>query len=154
MNRTFGALAIIAVAITACSTQASNQADDDPELTLRNLTESNVAAPLHDSYPIEGRLIPTPSDRKTQYYLLRHRIPMATGTVVALIREETGDKAAYARVEVDCGKRLFRIAGVANRRSFAETSFKSDGPLRPLNGFPLRQEIATFVCERQGTPLA
>jgi hypothetical protein len=153
MLKPLGAATALLLAATACSSDPG-VAGEDPALTLRNLTETNMAAPIRESYPIEGDLIPTPSDTRTRYYLLRHRAPVLSGTVIALLREERGKVAAYARVEIDCAKRLFHIVGVGNRRAFAETSFKRDGPLRPIDGYPLRREIAAFVCDRHGTPLA
>ncbi|SOB86967.1 hypothetical protein SAMN06297144_2086 [Sphingomonas guangdongensis] len=153
MLKTIAAAAALSLLAAGCSSEPAASANDS-DLKLRTLTMTNMAAPLRPSYPIEGDLIPTPSDQRTRYYLLQHRRPILAGTVVALLREEKGNKAAYARVEIDCAKRLFHIVGVGNRRAFAETSFKRDGPLRSMAGFPLREEIARYVCERQGTPLA
>jgi hypothetical protein len=142
------------LATAGCSSQAADTTHESADLRLRNLTETTTAAPRRANYQIEGDLIPTPSDSRTRYYLLSQRSPLLAGTVIAVLREERGDKAAYARVEVACDKRQFHIVGVGNRRSFAETSVTRDGPLRSIESFPLRQEIAAFVCDKHGTPLA
>jgi len=104
-------------------------------------------------YPLQGVRIPTPSDTRTAYYLLRHRAA-ANGEVVAIIRHELGDKISYARVAADCQRGLFHVLGVAARRSLVETTIAYDGRLRPIEGLPLREELATYVCKRSNIPLA
>lgn len=141
--------------VAACSkTDAGGDAPTKATVNLRELTETKPSAPARAHYQIEGKLIPTPSDTASQYYLLRQVSPMLTGTIIAIIRQEHAGRVAYARVEVDCGRRLFHVLGVGNRRAFAETSIVYDGPLRPIEGLPLRKELAAYVCQAGGTPLA
>lgn len=146
----------LSAAAAACSPGAAEPQGSGSAQTvsLRHLTETSVAAPARDHYTIHGDLIPTPSHPDASFYLLRQRQPMLTGTIVAILREERAGKIAYARVEVDCAKRLFHVLGVGNRRSFAELAIAQDGPLRPIEGLPLRQELSSFVCQKNGTPLA
>lgn len=147
-------VALLLLAASACSAGSQQYTQSHTDLRLRNLTQGHVAAPLRDSYPVKGDFIPTPSDTQTRYFLIHQRAPLFGNTVVALLREEGQGKAAYARVEMDCGRRMFHIIGIGNRRSFAETSTNSEGPLRPIRNEPLREEIASFVCAQHGTPLA
>ena len=141
--------------LAACTgaDQVDSSASATGTVSLRRLTEVTYA-PAQEDYPLQGRLIPTPSDPKSRYYLLRKRRPLLSDAHIAIIRKESGPRIAYARVEVDCGKRLFHVLGVGNRRSFAETSTAYDGPLRSIDGLPLREELATFVCDASETPLA
>lgn len=143
------------LALAACGTSRDDAADaiDGNGVSLRNLGESEVAAPPPDRYTVQGRLIPTPSDTRSRYFLLRDRTAIG-GTTIAIIRQEHAGRVAYARTEVDCGRRLFHVLGVAPNRALAETEVAHDGPLRPIAGLPLRQELATYVCEKAGTPLA
>ncbi|MEG8056133.1 hypothetical protein QP150_04545 [Sphingomonas sp. 22L2VL55-3] len=78
----------------------------------------------------------------------------ASGTIIAILRQEHDGKVAYARTETDCGKRLFHVLGVGPNRALVETNVAHDGPLRPIKGLPLREELATYVCNASGTPLA
>lgn len=138
--------------LAACST------DDEPvalneQVVLRNLTETEVARPKPEYEPIQGELIPTPSDPAGQYYLLRHRTTLVD-TTIAILREEKGGRVAYARTEVDCARRLFHVVGVASTRGRVESDVAHDGPLRSISGLPLRQELAGYICDRAGTPLA
>ncbi len=141
--------------LTACSgaDAGGNQDTDGTRVSLRNLTDTTSAAARRD-YEIQGSLIPTPSDRRSRYYLLWQRRPMLSDQMVAIIRQENGSRIAYARVGVDCGRRLFHVLGVGNRRSFAEMAIAYDGPLRSVAGLPLRQELAAYVCEAAGERLA
>jgi len=163
MNKTVLALAVASVlGVSACSGAASTNADangsgatnDSGEamVSLRNLGESNVAAPAPATFTVKGDLIPTPSDTASRYFLLRERRAIG-GTVIAIIRQEHDGRVAYARTEVDCGNRLFHVLGVASRRSLVETTIAYDGPLRPIAGLPLREELATYVCKRSNIPL-
>lgn len=146
--------AILLLCTTACSnTGADGNAHAAEAVDLRNLTEE-VSAPAQPGYVLQGDLIPTPSDTRAKYYLLRSREPLLSGSRIALLRQEVGPRIAYARVEVDCARRLFHVLSVGNRRSFAETSIAYDGPLRPIDGLPLRQELASYVCKTAGTALA
>ena len=104
-------------------------------------------------YPLQGVRIPTPSDTRTAYYLLRHRAA-ANGEVVAIIRHELGDKISYARVAADCRRGLFHVLGVGDTRGRAEANNAKDGPLRATTGKPLRAEMLRFICEKEGTPVA
>ena len=74
--------------------------------------------------------------------------------IVAILREERGGRVAYARAEVDCGRRLFHVLGVGASRASAEVAIAHDGPLRPMAGLPLREELGGYICRRTGTPLA
>lgn len=103
-------------------------------------------------YPLQGVRIPTPSDTRTAYYLLRHRAA-ANGEVVAIIRHELGDRISYARVGADCRRGLFHVLGVGDTRGRAEANTAKDGPLRATTGKPLRAEMLRFICEKEGTPV-
>ncbi|MDP1026130.1 hypothetical protein Q5H91_02810 [Sphingomonas sp. KR1UV-12] len=145
-----------ALAASACSGGApgSDTADEGNRVSLRNLTESEVASSAADrEFRLKGTLVPTPSDTRSRHFLLRERRTI-TGNIVAILREERGDKVAYARTEVDCARRLFHVLGVGPSRASAEVATTYDGPLRPITGLPLREELASFICERSGTPLA
>ncbi|MBM6578017.1 hypothetical protein KCP91_16660 [Microvirga sp. SRT01] len=139
--------------LAACSSGDTfgNDTDATPRVTLRNLTAATSAPARGDDI---GTLIPTPSDTQSRYFLLWQRKPLMAGKLVAVIRQERGGRVAYARVGVNCEGRLFHILGVGNRRSFAETAIAYDGPLRSIEGLPLREDLATYVCAAAGTPLA
>jgi hypothetical protein len=144
--------------LAACSgeqpaTTVSNDAMVDNGVSLRNLAETEVAVPKPEQLTVKGRLIPTPSDPTSRHFLLRER-KAASGTIIAILRQEHEGKVAYARTETDCGKRLFHVLGVGPNRALVETNVAHDGPLRPIKGLPLREELATYVCEASGTPLA
>ena len=147
-----------ATLLAACSgeqpaTTVSNDAMVDNGVSLRNLAETEVAVPKPEQLTVKGRLIPTPSDPTSRHFLLRER-KAASGTIIAILRQEHEGKVAYARTETDCGKRLFHVLGVGPNRALVETNVAHDGPLRPIKGLPLREELATYVCEASGTPLA
>ncbi len=141
-------------ALGACNTaEAPGNEQDNGTVVLRNLVETDVAGRAPSDLRVKGTRIPTPSDTASRYFLLRER-KTVTGTIVAIIRQERGDRVAYARAEVDCSKRLFHVLGVGDRRDRVEVDHAHDGPLRPVAGLPLREEMARYVCERSGTPLA
>jgi len=147
-----------ATLLAACSgeqpaTTTSNDAMVDNGVSLRNLAETEVAVPKPEQLTVKGRLIPTPSDPTSRHFLLRER-KAASGTIIAILRQEHDGKVAYARTETDCGKRLFHVLGVGPNRALVETNVAHDGPLRPIKGLPLREELATYVCAASGTPLA
>ena len=147
-----------ATLLAACSgeqpaTTTSNDAMVDNGVSLRNLAETEVAVPKPEQLTVKGRLIPTPSDPTSRHFLLRER-KAASGTIIAILRQEHEGKVAYARTETDCGKRLFHVLGVGPNRALVETNVAHDGPLRPIKGLPLREELATYVCAASGTPLA
>ncbi len=147
-----------ATLLAACSgeqpaTTTSNDAMVDNGVSLRNLAETEVAVPKPEQLTVKGRLIPTPSDPTSRHFLLRER-KAASGTIIAILRQEHDGKVAYARTETDCGKRLFHVLGVGPNRALVETNIAHDGPLRPIKGLPLREELATYVCNASGTPLA
>ncbi|RYD18175.1 MAG: hypothetical protein EOP89_17595 [Lysobacteraceae bacterium] len=147
-----------ATLLAACSgqqpaTTTSNDAMVDNGVSLRNLAETEVAVPKPEQLTVKGRLIPTPSDPTSRHFLLRER-KAASGTIIAILRQEHEGKVAYARTETDCGKRLFHVLGVGPNRALVETNVAHDGPLRPIKGLPLREELATYVCNASGTPLA
>lgn len=146
--------AILLIGVTACSDRAIvDEASASNTVSLRTLADQ-TSSPAKDGYVLQGDLIPTPSDPKARYFLLRTRKPLLQESHIALLRQEVGSRVAYARVELDCAKRLFHVLSVGNRRSMAETSVAYDGPLRSIEGLPLRQDIAAFVCKSAGTPLA
>lgn len=135
-----------------CSSGVEEVANN--ELTLRNLTESNLAVPAGErDFRLKGTVIPTPSDTRSTYYLLRERRAIG-GNIIAILREERGDRIVYARAEVDCVQRRFHILGVGSSRATAEVARTPDGPLRSMEGLPLRQDLGVFICARSGTPLA
>ncbi len=147
-----------ATLLAACSgeqpaTTTTNDAMVDNGVSLRNLAETEVAVPKPEQLTVKGRLIPTPSDPTSRHFLLRER-KAASGTIIAILRQEHDGKVAYARTETDCANRLFHVLGVGPNRALVETNIAHDGPLRPIKGLPLREELATYVCEASGTPLA
>lgn len=150
MKNWMAALPLIALA--ACGTPQDDVATDGNGVSLRNLGDTNVATPAPERFTVQGRLIPTPSDTASRYYLLRDRTAVG-GTTIAIIRQEHAGRVAYARTEVDCARRLFHVLGVAPNRALVETESAYDGPLRPVSGLPLREELATYVCRAAGTPL-
>jgi hypothetical protein len=134
---------------------SAHMGPDGNGVSLRNLADTPVAIDK-DEQPrrlVQGTLVPTPSDTKSRHYLLRERKAL-NGTIIAVLREERGEKVAYSRVEVDCQRRLFHVLGVGSSRAKVEVTRAYDGPLRSIEGLPLRQELAAFVCERSKTPLA
>ncbi len=146
-----------AMLLSACSGQqptndTANDAMPENGVSLRNLTETDVAVPKPEQLTVKGRLIPTPSDPTSRHFLLRERKAVG-GTIIAILRQEHGGKVAYARTETDCAKRLFHVLGVGPNRALVETNIAHDGPLRPIKGLPLREELATYVCNASGTPL-
>lgn len=146
----------VASATLACACSPAPTTDNavttNETVSLRNLAETEVARPAPATLRIRGRLIPTPSDTQSRYYLLRERKAL-TDTHIAIIRQERGNRVAYARAEVDCEKRLFHVLGTGPNRALVETNIVHDGPLRPIKGLPLREELARYVCETAGTPL-
>ena len=144
--------ASLACACSGPAPEAANATSAAEAVSIRNLAETEVAAPARDSYKIQGKLIRTPSDPSSRYYLLRER-KAVTDTHIAIIRQEHGNRIAYARAELDCDKRLFHVLGVGPNRALVETNIAHDGPLRSIDGLPLREELARFVCATAGTPL-
>ncbi|KQO13202.1 hypothetical protein [Sphingomonas sp. Leaf242] len=146
-----------ATLLAACSGEqpatTNTDAMVDNGVSLRNLAETEVAVPKPEQLTVKGRLIPTPSDPTSRHFLLRERKAVG-GTIIAILRQEHDGKVAYARTETDCGKRLFHVLGVGPNRALVETNVAHDGPLRPIKGLPLREELATYVCNASGTPLA
>lgn len=145
------ALAIL-LPLAACTNPAPAE-PDNATVSLRNLAATAEARARPAGFQVQGHLIPTPSDTSSRYYLLRERTTLG-GTIIAIVRQERGDRVAYARTETDCGRRLFHIVGTGPTRGTVETDVAHDGPLRPIAGLPLRQELASFVCGRAKTPLA
>lgn len=133
-----------------------NSAAPPPEATsntvdLRHLVETEVAGNGIERYPLEGVEIPTPSDPQSRYEVLRQR-KTAAGTIIAILRQQRGDRYVYARTELDCERNLFHVVGVADTRAHVETHVAHDGPLRPTSGLPLRQELSSFICQRASAP--
>lgn len=143
------------IALSACAPSKPQDAPATQQgVSLRNLTNTSASAEERDNYTVQGHLIPTPSDPTARYYVLFQKEVLLDDTIVAVLREERNHRISYARVELDCNKRLFHVVGVGNRRSFAETDVAYDGPLRPIEGLPLRQELAASICQTNRTPLA
>ncbi|MBJ6121250.1 hypothetical protein [Sphingomonas mollis] len=144
-----------ALMVAACSGGATDEgAAENHSVSLRNLTESEVATEAGErEFRLKGTLIPTPSDTRSKHFLLRERRAIG-GNTIAMLREERGNRIAYARTEVDCAKRLFHVLAVGPSRVSVEVGNSAEGPLRPIAGLPLREELATYICQRSGTPLA
>ncbi|HET9511774.1 MAG TPA: hypothetical protein VFO80_11555, partial [Sphingomonas sp.] len=89
--------------LAACGTSANTiTAEDKVErVDLRHLVETDVAGDGIERYPLEGVVIPTPSDDQSRYELLRQR-RTAAGTTIAILRQQRGDRFVYARTELDC----------------------------------------------------
>ncbi len=138
--------------LAACGSATSNdmtaEVATENGVSLRNLVDTEVAGNGIERYKLEGTAIPTPSDPNSRYELLRQR-RTAAGTTIAILRQQRGDRVAYARTELDCAAGLFHIVGVADTRAHVETYTAHDGPLRPTTGMPLRQELSRFICQRQ-----
>jgi len=158
MRFTIVALAVAGASLTCACSPAPTAADNaagsaaTEAVSLRNLGETDIARPVREPDRIAGRLIPTPSDTGSRYYLLRERKAL-TDTHIAIIRQEHAGRVAYARAEVDCDQRLFHVLGTGPNRALVETNIAHDGPLRPIKGLPLREELARYVCQVAGTPL-
>ncbi len=135
--------------LTACggSSPPAPEATTNSTVDLRHLVETEVAGNGIERYPLEGVVIPTPSDAESRYEVLRQR-RTAGGTVIAILRQQRGDRFVYARTELDCERNLFHIVGVADTRAHVETNVAHDGPLRSTDGLPLRQELSRFICAR------
>ncbi len=145
---------VVAGTLAACSGAPEGVEQATENVSLRNLTETEVAVvPRHRDFPLKGHKVATPSDTRSQYYLLRTRTAV-TGNVIAILREERGDRVAYARTETDCGHRLMHVLGVGSTRADAEVAIVHDGPLRSIEGLPLRQELARTICETSGLKLS
>lgn len=141
----------LGISLAACGGPAAESVDGNG-VSMRNLAATEVAGEARAGYVLDGDLMPTPSDTRSKYFLLRQRTT-PSGTRVAVIRQEQGDRIAYVRAEVDCGRRLFHVLGVGDSRGEAEATIAYDGPLRPVAGLPLRAEMASYVCDKGGTPL-
>lgn len=150
---------VVMIGLMAAGCSQTPAADQDQGggnvVTLRNLIDTDVATqdPDRSLMRLQGEPVPTPSDRQTNYFLLRQRTAIG-GTVVAMLREERGNRVAYARMEIDCKARLFRIAGVGSDRAGAEIAKVDGQALRSMAGLPLRVDLATYICRQAGTPLA
>ncbi|KQM86127.1 hypothetical protein ASE67_09730 [Sphingomonas sp. Leaf23] len=135
--------------LAACgtSTPPAPEATANETVDLRHLVETEVAGNGIERYPLEGVEIPTPSDGQSRYEVLRQR-RTAAGTIIAILRQQRGDRFVYARTELDCERKLFHVVGVADTRAKVETNVAHDGPLRSTDGMPLRQELSRFICAR------
>ncbi|WP_345877456.1 hypothetical protein [Sphingomonas sp. T9W2] len=135
--------------VAACGTSANTVPTENAaeRVDLRHLVETDVAGNGIERYPLEGTVIPTPSDDQSRYELLRQR-KTAAGTTIAILRQQRGDRFVYARTELDCERDLFHVVGVADTRAHVETNVAHDGPLRSTAGLPLRQELSRFICQR------
>lgn len=141
-----GAMLTACGAATSPAPEATNSTVD-----LRHLVETEVAGNGIERYPLEGVVIPTPSDTQSRYEVLRQR-RTAAGTIIAILRQQRGDRFVYARTELDCDRNLFHVVGVADTRAHVETNVAHDGPLRPTSGLPLREELSRFICARASAP--
>lgn len=144
MTKLLAAFPVILLAACAPEPPAANE-----QVDLRNLIETPEAGPPPRNLRIEGDLIPTPSDAQSRFYLVRSRQPI-DGTTISIIRQERGDRVVYSRTQTDCGNGLFHVLGTGSSRGEVEADVAYDGPLRSTAGLPLRQELATFVCEQSG----
>ena len=147
---------LVALSVPACSRPdaAADQSAAGNSVSLRKLTESEYAVvPQTRNFPLKGQKADTPSDTKSEYYILRTRTAV-TGNVIAMLREERDGRVAYARTETDCRHRLVHVLGVGSTRADAEVATANDGPLRSISGLPLREELARSICARSGVPLA
>ncbi|KQM61362.1 MULTISPECIES: hypothetical protein [unclassified Sphingomonas] len=134
--------------LAACgSTSSEPEATMNNTVDLRHLVETEVAGNGIERYPLEGVEIPTPSDAQSRYEVLRQR-RTAGGTIIAILRQQRGNRFVYARTELDCERNLFHVVGVADTRAHVETNVAHDGPLRSTDGLPLRQELSRFICAR------
>lgn len=149
----FPAAMMMAGLLAGCGTSDASSHDDGSRVVLRNLAETEIAAPKPDYLKIQGELVPTPSDEASLYYLLRRHRTL-NDTEIAILRQEKNGRVAYARTEMDCARRLFHVVGVASTRGRVESNVAHDGPLRSISGLPLRQELARHICEKAGTPLS
>ena len=155
MRPCFPAVLFSVALLAACSpSQPQDAPATQQTVSLRTLTNTSASAEERDSYTIQGDLIPTPSDPTARYFVLFQKEVPLDDTMIAILRQERNHRISYARIELDCNKRLFHVVGVGNRRSFAETNITYDGPLRSIEGLPLRQELASFICRTNRTPLA
>lgn len=148
MIRSMSAL-LAGAMLAACGTSANTvpAGNAAERVDLRHLVETDVAGNGIERYPLEGTVIPTPSDDQSRYELLRQR-KTAAGTTIAILRQQRGDRFVYARTELDCERDLFHVVGVADTRAHVETNVAHDGPLRSTAGLPLRQELSRFICQR------
>lgn len=139
--------------LTACGNSAPPEAQATMTSTvdLRHLVETEVAGNGIERYPLEGVEIPTPSDPQSRYEVLRQR-RTAADTIIAILRQQRGDRFVYARTELDCDRDLFHVVGVGDTRAHVETNVAHDGPLRPTADLPLRQELSSFICQRASAP--
>lgn len=145
------ALGATLLALSACSGNVAEDAAANAEaatVNLRELAATNISNPAPPELKIPGVLIPTPSDTRSKYFLLRQR-PTVIGQTIAIIRQELNGRVAYARLELNCERRLMHVVGVADTRARVETNVAYDGPLRPVVGLPLRGEMLDFICGRQ-----
>lgn len=133
--------------LAACGNSTTPEPTTNNMVDLRHLVETEVAGNGIERYPLEGVEIPTPSDAQSRYEVLRQR-RTAGGTIIAILRQQRGDRFVYARTELDCERNLFHVVGVADTRAKVETNVAHDGPLRPTTGLPLRQELSRFICAR------
>ncbi|MGN5373642.1 hypothetical protein [Sphingomonas hankookensis] len=147
IRSTVAVLAGTLLAACGASTAPDQQAALNNKVDLRHLVETEVAGNGIERYPLEGVEIPTPSDAQSRYELLRQR-RTAGDTIIAILRQQRGDRFVYARTEVDCARNLFHVVGVADTRAHVETNVAHDGPLRSTEGLPLRQELSRFICAR------
>lgn len=145
-------LASMAALLGACGGASTMPENASGEVNLRNLAATDTSRPRPAGFQVQGDLIPTPSDTQSRYYLLRERATL-NGPIVAIIRQERGDRVAYSRSETDCARRLFHVVGTGTTRGQVETDIAYDGPLRSIDGLPLREELARFICDRSKRPL-
>lgn len=151
IRSTVAVLAGTLLAACGAPTAPAPEATMNNTVDLRHLVETEVAGNGIERYPLEGVEIPTSSDAQSRYEVLRQR-RTAAGTIIAILRQQRGDRFVYARTELDCERNLFHVVGVADTRAHVETNVAHDGPLRPTEGLPLRQELSRFICARATAP--
>ncbi|KQM63614.1 hypothetical protein ASE75_10835 [Sphingomonas sp. Leaf17] len=150
MVKWYFALGAAALSLSACGGSAIEEAANNQQaaVVLRDLAASNISSPAPPELKIPGVEMTTPSDTRSKYFLLRQR-PTVIGQTIAIIRQELNGRVAYARLELNCEQRLLHVVGVADTRARVETNVAYDGPLRPVEGLPLRGEMLDFICKRQ-----
>jgi len=145
-------LALAAAASVSACGDATSAPPENIQVDMRNLVDTLDPAPGLNHHR-GGELIPTPSDTASRYYLIHTRTPLA-GPNISIVRQDRGERTVFARVETDCAARRLLIASVGVTRSEVESRVAGNLQLRPIEGRPLREEMATFICDHAGTPLA
>lgn len=98
--------------------------------------------------PLDDRdLVPVPSDPGTTYHLAQWaRLP--NGRLEALTRSDGPSGATFARREIDCRARTFRMLGQGRMREEALADRSDPGPMTALPSRSNSADIASFVCAK------